>query len=87
MEFRVLFTGEYPNIQHPPFFKQIFSTPRIFGKIVFAAVVKALAKVPVSGGNAGEDKFDIIDKLTGEAYENAVAKMSNTERQAYAARA
>ena len=51
-----------------------------------AAAVKTLAKVPVSEGNQGDDKYDAIDKLTGEAYENAVAKMSDTERAIYAAR-
>ncbi|MFH1079461.1 MAG: hypothetical protein V1766_04255 [Pseudomonadota bacterium] len=51
-----------------------------------AAGVKTLAKVPVSEGNHGDDKYDAIDKLTGEAYENAVAKMSDTERAIYAAR-
>lgn len=51
-----------------------------------AAEVKTLAKVPVSEGNQGDDKYDAIDKLTGEAYENAVAKMSDTERAIYAAR-
>ena len=51
-----------------------------------AASVKTLAKVPVSEGNQGDDKYDAIDKLTGEAYENAVAKMSDTERAIYAAR-
>ena len=51
-----------------------------------AAGVKTLAKVPVSEGNQGDDKYDAIDKLTGEAYENAVAKMSDTERAIYAAR-
>jgi hypothetical protein len=51
-----------------------------------AAGIKTLAKVPVSEGNHGDDKYDAIDKLTGEAYENAVAKMSDTERAIYAAR-
>jgi hypothetical protein len=51
-----------------------------------AAAVKTLAKVPVSEGNQGDDKYDAIDKLTGEAYENAVAKMSDAERAIYAAR-
>jgi hypothetical protein len=51
-----------------------------------AAGVKTLAKVPVSEGNQGDDKYDAIDKLTGEAYENAVAKMSDAERAIYAAR-
>ena len=51
-----------------------------------AAAVKTLASVPVSEGNQGDDKYDAIDKLTGEAYENAVAKMSDTERAIYAAR-
>ena len=51
-----------------------------------AAEVKTLAKVPVSEGNQGDDKYDAIDKLTGEAYENAVAKMSDAERAIYAAR-
>ena len=51
-----------------------------------AAGVKTLANVPVSEGNHGDDKYDVIDKLTGEAYENAVAKMSDTERAIYAAR-
>ena len=51
-----------------------------------AAEVKTLAKVPVSEGNQGDDKYDAIDKLTGEAYENAVAKMSDAERTIYAAR-
>ena len=50
-----------------------------------AAGVKTLAKVPVSEGNH-DDNYDAIDKLTGEAYENAVAKMSDTERAIYAAR-
>ena len=50
-----------------------------------AAEVKTLAKVPVSEGNQ-DDKYDAIDKLTGEAYENAVAKMSDAERAIYAAR-
>ena len=51
-----------------------------------AAGVKTLARVPVSEGNQGDDKYDAIDKLTGEAYENAVAKMSDAERAQYAAR-
>jgi hypothetical protein len=51
-----------------------------------AAAVKTLANVPVSEGNQGDDKYDAIDKLTGEAYENAVAKMSDAERAIYAAR-
>ncbi len=51
-----------------------------------AADVKTLAKVPVSEMNQGEDKYDAIDKLTGDAYENAVAKMSDAERAIYAAR-
>jgi hypothetical protein len=51
-----------------------------------AAEVKTLAKIPVSEGNQGDDKYDAIDKLTGEAYENAVAKMSDAERAIYAAR-
>lgn len=50
-----------------------------------AAAVKTLANVPVSEGNQ-DDKYDAIDKLTGEAYENAVAKMSDAERAIYAAR-
>ena len=49
-----------------------------------AAEVKTLSKVPVSEGNQ-DDKYDAIDKLTGEAYENAVAKMSDAERAIYAA--
>jgi hypothetical protein len=52
-----------------------------------AAGVKTLAKVPVAEGNAGDDKYDVIDKLTGDAYENAIAKMSDAERAVYAARA
>ena len=51
-----------------------------------AAGVKTLAKVPVSEGNQGDDKYDAIDKLTGDAYERAVAKMSDEERKIYAAR-
>lgn len=51
-----------------------------------AAGVKTLAKVPVAEGNVGDEKFDAIDKLTGLAYENAVARMSDQERAAYAAR-
>ena len=51
-----------------------------------SAGVKTLAKVPVSEANAGVDKYDIIDKLTGDAYEEAVAKMSDAERKIYAAR-
>ena len=51
-----------------------------------AADVKTLARIPVSEVNQGEDKYDAIDKLTGEAYENAVAKMSDAERAIYAAR-
>ncbi|MFZ4436804.1 MAG: hypothetical protein ACOYOS_00090 [Syntrophales bacterium] len=51
-----------------------------------AAAVKTLANVPVSEGNQGDDRYDVIDKLTGEAYENAVAKMSDMERAFYATR-
>lgn len=51
-----------------------------------AAGVKTLAKVPASEANVGVDKYDIIDKLTGDAYEQAVAKMSDAERAIYAAR-
>jgi hypothetical protein len=51
-----------------------------------AAAVKTLAKVPVSEANLGEDKYDAIDKLTGDAYESAVARMSDAERAIYAAR-
>lgn len=51
-----------------------------------SAGVKTLAKVPVSEANVGVDKYDLIDKLTGEAYEEAVAKMSDAERKIYAAR-
>ena len=40
----------------------------------------------IQGAKAGVDKYDIIDKLTGEAYEEAVAKMSDAERKVYAAR-
>lgn len=51
-----------------------------------AAGVKTLARVPVSEGNVGYDKFDAIDRLTGDAYENAVAKLSDAERAQYATR-
>ena len=51
-----------------------------------AAAVRTLAKVPVSESNVGDDKYDVIDKLTGMAYEEAIAKMSDAERQVYAAR-
>ena len=41
----------------------------------------------IQGANVGVDKYDIIDKLAGEAYEEAIAKMSDAERTIYAARA
>jgi hypothetical protein len=51
-----------------------------------AAAIKTLAKVPVSEGNVGEDKFDRIDKLGGLAYEEAVAQLTREERMIYASR-
>lgn len=51
-----------------------------------SAAVKTLAKVPVSESNAIiDDKFAAIDKLSGDAYELAVAQLSNTDRATYAA--
>lgn len=52
-----------------------------------AAGVKTLARVPVAESNIGDDKFDAIDKLSGMAYENAVAKLTDAERRIYASRA
>jgi hypothetical protein len=52
-----------------------------------AAGIKTLSNVSIAEGNQGDDKFDVIDRLTGEAYENAVAKLSDSERAAYAAHA
>lgn len=51
-----------------------------------AAGVQTLARVPVSKGNEGVDKFDVIDNLTGLAYEEAVAGLSDAERAQYAVR-
>lgn len=51
-----------------------------------AAGAKSLSNVPAAEGNLGDDKFDAIDKLTGEAYENAVAHLSAADRAIYAAR-
>lgn len=51
-----------------------------------AGEVQTLARVPVSQSNMSDDKYDALDKLSGEAFEEAVAKLSETERAAYAAR-
>ena len=50
--------------------------------------VKTLADVPRAQANDGvDDSFAQIDKLRGEAYENALEKMSQQARDAYLARA
>lgn len=41
-----------------------------------------LDKVPASKGTH-EDRFDALDKLTGEDFENAVAALTDAEREAY----
>lgn len=44
--------------------------------------VVTLDKVPASKGTH-EDRFDALDKLTGEDFENAVAALTDAEREAY----
>lgn len=51
-----------------------------------AATVKTLSKVPVAKDSMGIDKFDAIDELEGQAFENALAKLSEAELAVYAAR-
>jgi hypothetical protein len=41
-----------------------------------------LDKVPASKGTH-EDRFDALDKLTGEDFENAVAALTDADREAY----
>jgi len=48
---------------------------------------RGLIRIPIAEGNDGEDEYDALDMLTGMAYENAVAKLSNEERRIYASRA
>jgi hypothetical protein len=49
--------------------------------------VKTLADVPAAAANLTDDGFAAIDKLTGEAYEAALERMTQEQRDAYAARA
>jgi hypothetical protein len=49
--------------------------------------VKTLGAVPAAAPNSTEDGFSAIDKLTGEAYEAALERMTQEQRDAYAARA
>lgn len=49
--------------------------------------IKTLADIPPSAKNdTGEDPFAAIDKLNGEALENALERMSEEQRKAYRAR-
>lgn len=45
--------------------------------------IKTLADVPVSAKNETEDPFSALDKLSGEALEDAIAKMSDAQAKAY----
>lgn len=49
--------------------------------------VQTLGKVPTAAPNSTDDGFAAIDKLTGEAYEAALERMTQEQRDAYAARA
>ena len=51
--------------------------------------LKTLADVPAAGTNTDgiDDSFALIDKLSGEAYENALERMPEKTRQAYLDRA
>jgi hypothetical protein len=51
--------------------------------------VKTLGNVPQAATNQEgiDDSFALIDKLTGEAYENALERMSDKTREAYLSRA
>lgn len=49
--------------------------------------VKTLGKVPAAAPNSTDDGFAAIDKLTGEDYEAALERMTQEQRDAYAARA
>jgi len=46
----------------------------------------SLAKMPLAESLEGGDKFDVLDKLTGEEFENAIAALSDSERKTYARR-
>lgn len=49
--------------------------------------IKTLGEVPASSANITEDPFAAIDKLEGEAYEDALSKMTDAQAKAYRARA
>ncbi len=49
--------------------------------------VKTLGNVPAAAPNSTDDGFAAIDKLSGEAYEAALERMTQEQRDAYAARA
>lgn len=49
--------------------------------------VKTLGKVPAAAPNSTDDGFAALDKLTGEDYEAALERMTQEQRDAYAARA
>jgi hypothetical protein len=51
-----------------------------------AAGVITLKDVPAADSSMADDKFDMIDKLEGDAYQNAIARLSDADRAAYAAR-
>lgn len=45
--------------------------------------IKTLADVPVSAKNETEDPFSALDKLSGEALEDAISRMSDAQAKAY----
>lgn len=49
--------------------------------------IKTLGDVPSSAANATEDPYASIDRLEGEAYEEALEKMTEAQAKAYRARA
>lgn len=49
--------------------------------------IVTLGDVPASAANVGEDPFAAIDRLDGEAYEEALEKMTDAQAKAYRARA
>jgi len=51
-----------------------------------ATGVKTLKDVPAADSSMADDKFDMIDKLEGDAFQNAIARLSDADRAAYAAR-
>lgn len=49
--------------------------------------IVTLGDVPASAANVGEDPYAAIDRLDGEAYEEALEKMTDAQAKAYRARA